>query len=554
MYTFLKEGIVMRNWKKLFEPHILSRGKLYYLEDRVDDLNMNSGTYTAEVYGSEEYHVEVITSGDLIEDMSCTCPYARDRGNCKHMAAVLYAIEEDGVLPVQEDHLSPADLINSISESDLRSFVTELAQNNPAIYKELSLRYGNLTDRSQKQILLSEIEEITDEYAGYEDEISYEDAYSYALDLSTFIEERPITLLKSCGPEAVLEVAFHALEEYCFHDVDDSDGGTGLFEDAIACVLSSLLESSTKEQEKAVFSWLWEYRTAKGRHWITEEIIDSMLDSFFHGLDYAEAKLKIADEILQEAIDLDHSWKLETSLVKKYLLLRQISERKQEFEDFKNQYKQVSCIRRAEIQALIQENLLDKAIALLLESRLADADKPGLIREYTEQLIDIYMQQEKAAEQKEELLYYIRNFRQENLHFLLQLKELTDENEWIQCRTEYLNRRDEFQRLKLMEHEQLWDTLMDAVAEDNSLYTMQTYEKSLQPRFSDRFNGLYTDLLRIRAQACSNRKAYWSLMQDLKHLASYPGGSALALELASEWKNLYPRRSAMLDELKKAGF
>ena len=105
-----------------------------------------------------------------------------------------------------------------------------------------------------------------------------------------------------------------------------------------------------------------------------------------------------------------------------------------------------------------------------------------------------------------------------------------------------------------MEHEGLWNMLMDAVTEEGALCTLEIYEKSLQPRFPERFNGLYEKLLRIEAQNCSKRKDYWELMQELKHLESYPGGRPLAARLAMEWRYLYPRRRAMMDELKKAGF
>ena len=34
--------------------------------------------------------------GDPIEDMLCDCPYAEDGNYCKHMAAVLFAVDAAG--------------------------------------------------------------------------------------------------------------------------------------------------------------------------------------------------------------------------------------------------------------------------------------------------------------------------------------------------------------------------------------------------------------------------------------------------------------------------
>jgi len=40
----------------------------------------------------------------------------------------------------------------------------------------------------------------------------------------------------------------------------------------------------------------------------------------------------------------------------------------------------------------------------------------------------------------------------------------------------------------------------------------------------------------------------------LKNITGYPGGLDLATEIAKEWEQAFPRRSAMLDELEQAGF
>lgn len=50
------------------------------------------------------------------------------------------------------------------------------------------------------------------------------------------------------------------------------------------------------------------------------------------------------------------------------------------------------------------------------------------------------------------------------------------------------------------------------------------------------------------------RKAYQTAAEKLHHLASLPGGAEPALELADEWKRMYPRRPAMFEELARAGF
>ena len=83
----------MKSWKDWFQPHILERGRAYFDEGRVSDLEYAADGYTALVTGTEEYAVEILTEKDSVEDMICDCPYAEDGNACKHMAAVLFAID-----------------------------------------------------------------------------------------------------------------------------------------------------------------------------------------------------------------------------------------------------------------------------------------------------------------------------------------------------------------------------------------------------------------------------------------------------------------------------
>ena len=86
----------MKFWKDWFRPHILERGRIYFDEGRVSDLERTEDGYTAFVDGTEEYGVEILLDGDSIEDMLCDCPHAEEGNYCKHMAAVLFAVDAAG--------------------------------------------------------------------------------------------------------------------------------------------------------------------------------------------------------------------------------------------------------------------------------------------------------------------------------------------------------------------------------------------------------------------------------------------------------------------------
>lgn len=105
-------------WKKLFATHILERGYDYYLENAVENIDISEDIIRADVIGSEDYEVEISVNNGEVTDMYCSCPYALDGRNCKHMAAVLYEWSEDedeekSAKEVNTDLFQPAYTINA---------------------------------------------------------------------------------------------------------------------------------------------------------------------------------------------------------------------------------------------------------------------------------------------------------------------------------------------------------------------------------------------------------------------------------------------------------
>lgn len=82
-------------WDYLFNEQILARGREYFQSGRVGDLFHRGATYQAKVTGAKIYDVEVYLTDRVHPRLYCNCKAASEYGNCKHMAAVLYAIAEE---------------------------------------------------------------------------------------------------------------------------------------------------------------------------------------------------------------------------------------------------------------------------------------------------------------------------------------------------------------------------------------------------------------------------------------------------------------------------
>ena len=88
-------NLTFANFKQNIPAQILTRGRNYWRQGQILDLSFDEEEmlWEAQVEGSELYDVRVEQTENGSLTCSCTCPY--DMGDhCKHIAAVLYAIED----------------------------------------------------------------------------------------------------------------------------------------------------------------------------------------------------------------------------------------------------------------------------------------------------------------------------------------------------------------------------------------------------------------------------------------------------------------------------
>lgn len=90
----------MSDWKEIFSNSILAEGREYFLSGKAKRLHEEDDGFFATVRGTRNYHVSIRTRWEMEEEewitgMSCTCRYGRAGSICKHMAAVLYLIEDE---------------------------------------------------------------------------------------------------------------------------------------------------------------------------------------------------------------------------------------------------------------------------------------------------------------------------------------------------------------------------------------------------------------------------------------------------------------------------
>lgn len=167
----------MNSWEFLFEDKILDRG--YFITDDVKILNRSSREVNAIVSGTFDYDVKIeFDKHGNIDSMSCTCPYF-ERDNCKHLAALLYCLDE------YENHDDESDedfeeLFKSVDDERLKEFFLEELRDNWELKNKFLLEFSEKVDENY--------------YKSKLDDIIFEDDFSYML--SSFFRDDIEFLLK----------------------------------------------------------------------------------------------------------------------------------------------------------------------------------------------------------------------------------------------------------------------------------------------------------------------------------------------------------------------
>lgn len=100
--------------------------------------------------------------------------------------------------------------------------------------------------------------------------------------------------------------------------------------------------------------------------------------------------------------------------------------------------------------------------------------------------------------------------------------------------------------------EQYWDRLMDMVKKANQLDSTLNYHKYLKANYADKLLEIYLPAFEKAGGLAGNRKDYAELVVKMKEvLQDIPEGEEAIRAVARKLRERYPRRPAMLDELKK---
>lgn len=564
------------NWKKLFAIHILERGYDYYLENAVENLDVSDDIIRADVIGSEDYEVEISLSNGEVTDMYCSCPYALDGRNCKHMAAVLYEWSENEVEEKKEEEnaintdlfqsaytvnaynkkmTAVEELVGGANEEDVRLFLTAVLAED----EKLLLRFHNTINkqvtRDDINNYIRQVDLIADRYLGRNHFISYYEADGFISELEEIIDEDVRRMIDNGNYLSAFEVMNYIFVLIGDVDMDDSDGGTGMLADRIYQLWLELLVKVSLEEKRKMFDWFTSHLDGSVIDYL-EEYIEQIIMGEFEEKEYEQTKLDFIEDMIARSERKDSDWSRDYGVGKWAVrYLEMLHEKKASDEQIKEvckRYWKNSSVRRYYVDICMKKKEYDHVLQILDECILLDKQYRGLISEYSEKKKEIYLLQGNRSAYIEQLWKLVLEHEPGNLELYRELKKQYTADEWLVKREEIFGKLPAYAHVeRLYKEEKLYDRLLVYVLNSPGLYALQEYEKVLKKEYAEQILNKYKDEVSKMAVHTSDRKNYAHLVSLLRKMQQMKGGSKIVEQIAAEWKIKYKNRLAMMDELRK---
>ena len=557
-------------WERKFQSHILSRGWNYAMDGMVSGIQRNGDTITAVVEGTEYYRVEINYDGPIVREAYCSCPYAAEGNWCKHMAAVLYEIEDSdyddvSAAPRKENkpEIKPSsikDLIASVERDKLESLLLGLAGSDPRIesYIRSSIRDREVSTNIKKAE--KEIDGVFKAFSGRNGYIDYYNASDFECSLTSLLEIRAQDLIENNKCKDAFDLSIYAYVRAGNCDIDD-DGQIEMIANSCGKLWREIISKCSDDTYDYIREW-FEENAASG-------IVNDFMEEYL--CDFLKYELASKEELLEEIHELDQvvdECKNRTDCTKIFTclygfhidalelrikLMRKLGATDEEVDKYRGQYGNFKNVREYFYNKAEQENNVEEQIRILTESKILDKDSEYRVHRYSEELIEIYHKLGDYDNEKKERYESYINYYDASIDEFRKYREMCSEEEWLAQRKSLIDsKKDIDKKCALLAEENLLDELFKIIwNQKDKLKLVNKYGFLMAREYSDKILDFYKDYTSRLAEAACNRSRYEELIGYLLRMRHYEGGNDLVTSLCKEWRYKYPTRKVMVEELSR---
>ncbi|QHJ72259.1 SWIM zinc finger family protein [Planococcus halotolerans] len=543
--------------KKQVPAKLYNRGLDYFEQDFVEHLKEDApNRWHARVAGTRDYEVSVILTKDgTIVGSYCTCPFESD-SLCKHEVAVCLAIRE-----YKEENDSTAEVdvrtqLKALKKAELLEILEELVEKQPAVQLHLMEKFVNpdgMDENKARRIIQKSVSRASRK--GFIDwdrtDLALEDVWE--------VQEFVNGLDLKHDAERIVRLNLITIQE-CTKILEIADSSSG--------DISLAINESLEKIDEALAQW-------PGK--LDEATVDQMLELLYpHILFGLERDMTDAADYLMESV---LQWNKSGNFSEKFygfiekvigskemqnktyeyteeqfrvmqLTVLQQQEDQEAVEAFYAEHNSYPAIRKARVQQALDAGEYVKVIRLCEESEELDANLPGLVYDWKKLRFEAYEGMGRTAEIIDLSFEFALQGEEE---YYIKLRNLVNAEQWPKILEALLAEMKNSPRslplyLGILIDEKRLDELLDYCRTNVS--AIEHLYPHLLADYPHEVNEIYTAYIYRQVDRASNRKAYWSACQIIKSFKGALGAEAAA-GLIEELKFMYPKRTALLDELGK---
>ncbi len=542
------------NFESEFLDYILSRGYEYYLNDTVSNVKIDEdNTISATVIGNNSYEVNLEIEDNIFLDGDCSCPYYKSNGYCKHMAAVLYYLNEHKVLKSNNNY-DLQSIVNKIPKKDLRKFIYINLGYDNNLLNRFRIEFSNYFPKLSKKNYQNKIQNAIINCYNRQGYITYDNTSSYTHAMYEFIMEAR-KLVDDKDYETAFTICTILLDSIPDTSIDDSDGSTGEVAESVKKIIFDIIEKL--DYDNATLKNILDY--------IIEEVKTEYL--YNYGIDlkpilewFIDNELYL-DEIKSSLqVVLDNSKEKNYFYKRKYYVdyLIQIAEiqgNKNEKIKILEKYSYDPNVFLQYIDELVKNNNSNLAIKLLKE-RLDDKNYNS--KSFANTLADIYLKNKMMDEYTDILYKIFYKFDKYSLDDYRKIKQLYSTKDWDLERNKIIenikNDKDYYYSdslNKIYIEEKMYDELFFNVCNYKMNY-IKEYEKYLLPKYQKEILAIYKRSCLNDAKLANSRSRYRDVASEVNYIMHIENSDEIVKSILKEIKEEYFRnRPAMLDEFEK---
>lgn len=534
-----KGGNFMKDWKNDFWESDLDHGYEMFIEKRVHGCLFTQEKIIAKVTeeNKKEYDILIqLTDDNQFYGLSCSCSH-EDTGHCPHVVATLFKYEQE---KEQRKANELVKLISYANEQDIQDFLLIILKEN----QELAQRFQEHTaiknmDDYDKMIVI--LEKHT-HYSG--SNIHDRTLQNINKELSEFLNSLIDTSIAKKQILHAFELMNRIVEHFDLAKVHNVENDISLIMHQWYSLWKKLLRHASEQEKQRIYSKLSAKinNASQSRFYIQQILHEEFPEQFS---DQDQQKL---DQTSENNGHLNYK-------NKRLLSIRQMENLNYTDNQIHQRAReswQSPTIRSQYIDYLMQKKAYEEAITVLNESIVLDQHSSDMVTLHRYALKNLYHKLGEKELYAEQVLHLLLEGETVDMNLIHQLKKTYSIDQWEEVRENL------FEKLKyradvglFYSKERRYDLLLDYVLKSPGLEEASRYFSFLRKQFPEALLQKYEYELRRMAAETTTRLRYHKMALLIAEMATLPSSTISVQLLIKELKEKYPRRKAMLEELRK---